>query len=328
MGDGAVTVEDVRRALAVVRRFLDPSPLQAAPLLSAELGCEVHLKLELVHPCRVYKVRGALVKLVSLDDDAKRRGVVCASAGSHALAVSWAAWRLGVSATVVMPRQASAAIARVCRSYGASVLLEGDVYEDAATLAHDVARREGRTYVHPFADPVVVAGQGTIGLEILEQLPGAEAIVAGVGGGGLLAGIAAAVKGAGWPGRVYGVEPEGADAVTRSLEAGRIVSVERPHSMADKLVARSTAPVTFELLRRHVDGMVRVGEEEIADAVYCYLDLLSLLVEPSGAVGLAALRAGRLPELRGKTVVLVVSGGNVPAELLERILAEGLVLRA
>src|SRR5436309_7770045 len=134
----AVTQADVRSALTVVRRFLDRTPLQAAPLLSKELGCDVWLKLELVQPCRVYKVRGALVKLSSLDDAARRRGVVCASAGSHALAVSWAGWRLGVSATVVMPKAASPAIARTCRSFGATVLFEGEVYDDAAILAHEL----------------------------------------------------------------------------------------------------------------------------------------------------------------------------------------------
>lgn len=322
MADPALGVDDVRRVREVVRRYLDPTPLQAAPLLSAELDCEIHLKLELVQPCRVYKVRGALAKLLSLDEAARRRGVVCASAGSHAQAVSWAGWRLGVSATVVMPRVASPAIVRTCRSYAATVVLAGDVYEDAAVVARDIERREGRAYVHPFADPVVIAGQGTIGLEVLEQLPDAQAILAGIGGGGLISGIAVAVKGAGWRGLVYGVEPEGADAVTRSLEAGRIVSLDRPHSMADKLVARSTDPLTFDLLRRYVDGTVRVSEEEIADAVFRYLDLLSLLVEPSGAVGLAALRAGKLPQLRGRRVVLIVSGGNLPAALLARIVGQ------
>ncbi len=322
----ALTVEDVRREREIVSRYLERTPLQMAPLLSEELGCEIHLKLELVHPCRVYKVRGALAKLESLDAAAKRRGVVAASAGSHAQAVSWAAWRLGVPATVIMPRAASEAIVRVCRSYGATVLLEGDYYDDAAVVAHAIERREGRAYVHPFADPVVVAGQGTIGLEILEQLPAADAILAGMGGGGLISGVATAVKGAGWRGRVYGVEPEGADAVTRSLEAGRIVTLDHPSSIADKLVARTTDPFTFDLVRRYVDGTVRVSEEEIADAVFRYLDALSLLVEPSGAVGLAALRAGRL-DLRGKKVVLVVSGGNVPAALLARILGERLGAR-
>lgn len=326
MAEPAVTVDDVRRAREAIRPYLDPTPLQQVPLLSAELGCEIHLKLELVQPCRVYKVRGAVAKLATLDDAARRRGVVCASAGSHAQAVAWAGWRLGVPATVVMPRTASPAIARTCRSFGATVLLEGDVYDDSAVVAREIERRDGRAYVHPFADPVVVAGQGTIGLEILEQLPRAEAILAGVGGGGLVSGIATAVKGAGWRGAVYGIEPEGADAVSRSLEAGRIVALERPGSMADKLVARTTDPLTFELLRRHVDGMVRVSEEAIADAVFRFLDALSLLAEPSGAVGLAALRSGRL-DLRGRTVVLVVSGGNIPAALLARILTERVAAR-
>ncbi|HYY54784.1 MAG TPA: threonine/serine dehydratase, partial [Candidatus Dormibacteraeota bacterium] len=320
--EAPVRLADIDRARAVVRRYLSvPTPLEPAPLLSKELGAEVWLKLETVQPTRAYKVRGALAKLASLDRDRLARGVVAASAGNHGQAVAWAAWRLGTTATIVMPRGVDRGVVERCRAYGADVRLVGDVYDDTLALAHELEERDGRTFVHPYGDPIVVAGQGTIGLEILEQLPAAQVVLAGVGGGGLVSGIATALKASGWRGNVYGVEPEGADAVTRSLAAGRPVTVDHPASLADKLVAKSTLPITLDIFDRYVDGVVRVSETAIADAVYEYASRLSLLVEGSGAVGLAALRSG-LVDARERHVVLVVSGANISADVLARIVTE------
>lgn len=320
--DAPVRLADVERARDVVCRYLDlPTPLEPAPLLSQELGCDVWLKLETVNPTRAYKVRGAVAKLAALGPDLRSRGVVAASAGNHGQAVAWAAWRLGTSAIIVMPRGVPSSIVERCRGYGAEVRLVGDVYDDTQALAHELEERDGRTFVHPYGDPVVIAGQGTIGLEILEQLPSAEVVVAGVGGGGLVSGLATALKSAGWRGRISGVEPAGADAVSRSLAAGRVVTIDGPGSIADKLVAKSTLPITLEIFRRYVDDVVRVSEQAIVAAMYEYLARLSLLVEGSGAVGLAALRSG-LVEHRGRRVVLVISGANVSAEVVARIVNE------
>jgi threonine dehydratase len=320
--DAPVRLADIERASAVARRYLNvPTPLEPAPLLSKELGCEVWLKLETVNPTRAYKVRGALAKLASLDPERLARGVVAASAGNHGQAVAWAAWRLGTSAAIVMPRGVPASIVERCRAYGADVRLVGDVFDDTQALAHELEVREGRTFVHPYGDPIVIAGQGTIGLEILEQLPAAQIVIAGVGGGGLVSGLASALKGSGWRGAIYGVEPEGADAVSRSLAAGRPVTIEHPLSIADKLVAKSTLPITVEIFRRYVDGVVRVSDQQIADAMYEFLARLALLVEGSGAIGLAALRSG-LIDARERRVVLVVSGANVSAGVLSRVVAE------
>lgn len=311
-------VDDVRAARAVVDRHLARAPLERSPFLSRELGCDVHLKLETFKPTRTFKVRGALNKLASLDEAARARGVVAASAGSHAQGVSYAAYVLGVRATVVMPEQVSDTIVGVCRSYGAEVLLRGAVYDDTVALAREIERAEGRTFVHPYADPLIVAGQGTIGLEILEQLPEVESVVVAVGGGGLIGGVALAMKSASArPLRVIGVEPEGADAVRRSVAAGAPVTLDDPHSVADKLVARTTEQLNVDLATRYVDDIVTVTEHAIEDATYDFLERLSLLVEPSGAAPLAALRT-RAFAASGPTV-LVVSGGNAPAELLARI---------
>jgi threonine dehydratase len=316
-----VGIADIIAARRVVDRYLPRAPLERSPLLSQELGAEIHLKIETFKPTRTFKVRGALNKIASLDEAARARGVVAASAGSHAQGVAYAAWALGVSATVVMPAGVSPTIVGVCEAYGATVLLEGDVYDDTLALAHRIEREEGRTFVHPYADPLIVAGQGTVGLEILEDLPDVATVIVGVGGGGLITGIGTALKATRRQIRVVGVEPEGADAFGRSLKAGHPVELERPHSIADKLVAKSTKALNVELGLDVVDEVVTVTEEALADATFHYLERLSLLVEPSGAASLAALRSGRVKAGQGP-IVLVVSGGNATPAVLGRILSE------
>jgi threonine dehydratase len=235
--------------------------------------------------------------------------------------VAFAASALGAPATVVMPRGVSETIVRVCQAYGAEVLLEGDVYDDTLALAHRIEREQGKTFVHPYADPLIVAGQGTIGLEILDDLPDVELVVVAVGGGGLIAGIALALRSSLPEVRIVGVEPEGADAVGRSVRAGHPVVLEHPQSVADKLVAKSTEAVNVALASRYVDEFVTVNDEELERASYEYLESLSLLVEPSGAAPLAAVRAAKV-DPRGRRTVLVVSGGNATPALIARIAAQ------
>jgi threonine dehydratase len=319
--DREPTIADVIAAREVVNRYLPRAPLERSPLLSADLGADIHLKIETFKPTRTFKVRGALNKIASLDDAARRRGVVAASAGSHAQGVAFAASALGARATVVMPRGVSDTIVRVCQAYGAEVLLEGDVYDDTLALAHRIEREQGKTFVHPYADPLIIAGQGTIGLEILEDLPDVELVIVAVGGGGLITGIALALHNSRPGVRIVGVEPEGADAVGRSVRAGHPIVLEHPQSVADKLVAKSTEDLNVELATRYVDEFVTVSDHELERASYEYLESLSLLVEPSGAAPLAAVRAGKI-DRRGRGTVLVVSGGNATAALIARIAAE------
>ena len=315
-----VTIADVEAAREIVDRYLPRAPIERSPYLSQQLGAEILLKIETFKPTRTFKVRGALNKIASLDDAARARGVVAASAGSHAQGVSYAAYRLGAPATVVMPRGVSDTIVGVCRAYGAEVLLEGDLYDDTLALAHRIEREQGKTFVHPYADPLIVAGQGTMGLEILDDVPDVDTVLVPVGGGGLIGGTALALKER-RPGiRVVGVEPDGADAVRRSWLAGRPMTLDHPHSVADKLVAKSTDQLNVDLVRTYVDDMVTVTDAALEAATYDYLEHLSLLVEPSGAASLAAVRSGAVVA-RGKTV-LVVSGGNAAAPILARILAE------
>ena len=305
-------------ARKVVDRYLPRAPLERSPLLSANLGADIYLKIETFKPTRTFKVRGALNKIASLDDAVRRRGVVAASAGSHAQGVAFAASALGAPATVIMPRGVSETIVRVCEAYGAEVLLEGDVYDDTLTLAHRIEREQGRTLIHPYADPLIIAGQGTIGLEILDDLPDVEVVIVAVGGGGLITGIALAVRSSRPAVQIVGVEPEGADAVGRSVRAGHPIVLDRPQSIADKLVAKSTEALNVALAARYVDRFVTVDDDDLERASYEYLESLSLLVEPSGAAPLAAVRAGRV-DPRGRRTVLVVSGGNATPALIARI---------
>ncbi len=315
------TIDEIRSARAIVDRYLPRAPLERSPLLSKEFDAEIHLKIESFKPTRAFKARGALVKISSLDDAARRRGVVAASAGSHAQGVAFAAHVLGTPATVVMPRGVSDTIVGVCRAYGAAVLLEGDVFDEAREVAHRIERDENRTFIHPYADPLIIAGQGTIGLELLEELPDLEVIVVAVGGGGLSGGIALAVKSLRPEVRMVGVEPEGADAVQRSVQVGAPVVLEHPRSVADKLVARTTERVAIDIGRRYIDQYVTVSEKSLEDATYDYLERLSLLVEPSGAAPLAAIRERKV-DVQGRRTVLIVSGGNVAPDLLSRIITE------
>jgi threonine dehydratase len=315
------TIADLVAARTVGNRYLPRAPLERSPLLSADLDADIYLKIETFKPTRTFKVRGALNKIASLDDAARRRGVVAASAGSHAQGVAFAASALGALATVVMPRGVSGTIIRVCQAYGAEVLLEGDVYDDTLAPAHRIEREQGKTFVHPYADPLVIAGQGTIGLEILDDLPDVELVIVAVGGGGLITGIALALRNSLPAVRIVGVEPDGSDAFGRSVRAGHPVVLDHPHSVADKLVSKSTDALNILLAARDVDEFVTVADEDLERASYEYLDSLSLLVEPSGAAPLAAVRAGRV-DPRGRRTVLVVSGGNATPALIARIAAE------
>ncbi len=312
------TVADLVAARRVVDRYLPRAPLERSPLLSTDLGADIYLKIETFKPTRTFKVRGALNKIASLDDAARRRGVVAASAGSHAQGVAFAASALGAPATVIMPRGVSDTTVRVCQAYGAAVLLEGDVYDDTLALAHRIEREQGKTLIHPYADPLVIAGQGTIGLEILDDLPDVELIIVAVGGGGLITGIALAVRSSRPAVEIVGVEPEGADAVGRSVTAGQPVVLEHPQSIADKLVAKSTEALNVTLATRYIDRFVTVTDNDLERASYEYLEALSLLVEPSGAAPLAAVRAGKV-DPRGRRTVLVISGGNATPALIARI---------
>lgn len=310
----------VRRAWDRVRGHVHRTPSMSATLLGRRVGeVDLHVKAENLQKTGSFKPRGVLSKLLGMSAEDRERGVVTVSAGNHAQALAWGSRSVDVDCTVVMPETAPATKVDACRGYGAHVVLHGDVF-DAFERALALRDEEGLTFVHPFDDDEIVAGQGTVGLELLDDLPEVQAVVVPVGGGGLLAGIAVAVKRRAPSVRVYGVEPEGADSMCRSLEEGEPVRLEEVDTIADGLGSPMAGELTLPLVRRCVDGMVRVPDDAIATAVGQILTFTKLLVEPAGAAGVAALAEGLLPLSPGERVAAVLSGGNVDLERLEELL--------
>lgn len=310
----------IRRAAGRIEGRVHRTGLPTATLLGRRAsGVRLRLKPENLQKTGSFKVRGVLNELLTLDADEQRRGVVTVSAGNHAQALAWGARDTGIDCKVVMPETAPRLKVAACRGYGAEVILHGTVF-DAFERALEVAEDEGRVFVHPFDDPDVVAGQGTVGLEIVEDGPEADAVVVPVGGGGLIAGVASAVDRLAPDTRVYGVEPEGAPSMRRSLDAGEPVRLDGVDTVADGLGSPMAGDLTYPLVRDHVDDVVLVEDEEIARAVSDLLVFTKLLAEPAGAAAVAALRSGRLPLEEGERVVAVVSGGNVDPDRLEELL--------
>jgi threonine dehydratase len=319
-----LTIRDVERARRQIQGSVLQSPCAESAVLSKLTGAGIFLKLENLQLTGSFKERGACNKLAALGDEQRARGIITASAGNHAQAVAYHASRLGIAATVVMPEGTPLIKAQSTRAFGAQVILHGTSYDDAAEHATALCQRDGSVYVHPFDDPLVIAGQGTIGLELLEQNPFLEAVVVPVGGGGLIGGVACALKETNPRILVYGVEAQEFPGMARALEAGAPVAVAAGKTIADGIAVRRVGEQALELVKRYVDGLVTVDEEEIAAAILLLLEREKTVAEGAGAVGLAALLHERL-DLRGKRIAIVLSGGNIDVNLIARIIERGLV---
>jgi threonine dehydratase len=313
------TLEQISSARELISHHLHVTPVTTARLLGNEAGIELFLKCENLQKTGSFKTRGALNKVFTLDPTARRRGVVTVSAGNHAQALAWAARAASVRATVVMPAAASQAKADASAGYGATVIRHGTTF-GAFERAQSLAAERGLVFVHPFDDEQVMAGAGTTALEILEQTSDIDAVVVPIGGGGLIGGMAAALKQLRPSVRVYGVEPHGAAAMRASLDAGRAVRLQAVDTIADGLAAPMAGTLTYEIVRRYVDDVVLVSDDEIASAVRALLARTKLLAEPAGAAAVAAILARTVPLREGERVVAVVSGGNVDLSTLKEIL--------
>jgi len=314
-------VLDARDRVAETARH---TPLDYTHTFSAMTGADVHLKLETFQRTGAFKIRGATNRIATLSDAEREAGVVTASAGNHAQGVALAADRIGVDALVVMPADAPLSKVEATRHYGAAVELHGEDYDAAAERAHEIEREQGRYYLHAFDDEMVMAGQGTIGLEILEDLPGVETVVVPIGGGGLIAGIATAIKGKSPETRVIGVQAEGAASAAASLAAGEIVERDAVDTIADGIATRRVGEQPFAVIRERVDEVVTVDDDAIAVALTRLLERNKTLVEGAGAVPLAALLEGEFAYADGETIVPVCSGGNVDMNMLTTIVVRGL----
>lgn len=318
------TLEDVRRTRERLGDLVVTTPTieWRGPAVERLLGdTQVFLKLELFQRAGTFKPRGAVNVMLELDEEALRRGVTAVSAGNHAMAVGYAARAMGSSAKVVMPENANPARVAGCEAYGAQVVLVSDVH-----AAFDEVRRieaeEGRTFVHPFEGPLTALGTATLGLELCEQVQDLDAVIVPIGGGGLCAGVATAVKLARPECRVFGVEPEGADTMHRSFAAGEPQAIERVSTIADSLGAPHAAPYTFGLCRRFVDELCMVSDDQLRAGMRLLLEQGKLAVEPAGAAATAALCGPLRDELRGKRVGIIVCGSNIDAATHARHVAD------
>ena len=311
-------LQDARRVLSPV---INQTPVLHAPGLVPD--CDFYLKADCLQKTGAFKLRGAYYKIATLSDEEKRRGVIACSAGNHAQGVGFASRDMKIPATICIPAAAPISKIQATRSYGANVVLVDGVYDDAYAEAVRLRDEQGLTFIHPFDDYRVMAGQGTIGLEILEQLPNVDVILVPIGGGGLISGLAYAVKHLKPSCQVIGVQAAGAASMVDSLEAGHILTLPSVHTIADGIQVKTPGDLTFEMCRQYVDKVVAVSENEIAGAILSVLEKQKLVAEGAGAVGIAAAMYGKV-DLQGKTVCALLSGGNVDVTMLERIIKHGL----
>lgn len=319
-----ITFADVEQARRRIGDSIFLSPCAYSETLSRATGTKCWLKLENLQMTGSFKERGACNKLKSLTDAERARGVICASAGNHAQGIAYHATRLGIDAKIVMPVTTPLIKVQSTRDFGGQVILHGANFDEAHEEALRIQALEKRLFVHPFDDDLIIAGQGTIGLELLEQNPYLDAIVVAIGGGGLAAGIALAVKETNPKIKVYGVESLAFPSMQEALRSGHPVTIDAKRTIAEGIAVRRVGERTLELVQRYVDAVVSVDEEEIAEAILMLLEREKTVAEGAGAAPLAALLHHRLP-LAGKKVAVVVCGGNIDVTMISRIIERGLV---
>ncbi len=316
-------------AIGAARRRLDGqvvhTPCTPSEAFGEMFGGRAWFKFENLQRTGSFKERGALNRILAIPEEERVRGVVAGSAGNHAQGVAFHAQRLGVDATIVMPERTPLVKVSSTEGYGARVLLHGGSYDEAMEEAIRVQQESGATLIHAFDDEHIIAGQGTIGLELLEQVAEADVVVVPIGGGGLIAGIAMAIKEHRSGVRVIGVETERFPSCVRAREAGQPLAVPANETIADGIAVRRIGDAPFPLIERYVDDIVTVGEEEIASAVLLLLEREKTVAEPAAAVTLAAVMGQRIPRIAGANVVMVLSGGNIDVNLLSRIIERGLM---
>ncbi len=318
------TLDDVRQAEAALVGITYRTPLQESSYINDLIGSRVFFKLENLQRSGSFKLRGAYNRIRHLSSDELSRGVVAASAGNHAQGVALAAGLVGTTAVIVTPEGASLNKIEATRSYGAEVRQAGHSFDDAFDEAIRISEETGRVLIHAFDDPMVVAGQGTIGLEMMDERATLDVLVVPIGGGGLISGIALAAKAQNPRIKVIGVQAAGADAMVQSRKLGRVEHTRTAHTIADGIAIKRPGEMTFGMIEHYVDEIVTVDEYEISRAILIFLERSKLLVEGAGAVGLAALLANKV-EVGNQTVATVVSGGNIDVTLLNRIIEKGLV---
>lgn len=317
-------LQDFTTAREHLQKVLLPTHLIYSPIFSEESGNQIYIKPENLQKTGAFKIRGAYNKINKLTEEEKKRGVIASSAGNHAQGVAYAARELGIKAVIVMPKTTPLIKVQSTKKYGAEVVLYGDVYDDAYQKAKELEAQEGYVFVHPFDDIDVLEGQGTIALEILEEMPDAEVIVVPIGGGGLISGIAAAAKMIKPDIKIIGVEPSGAASATEALKKNKVVTLPEANTIADGTAVKRIGDLTFNCIKQYVDEVVTVDDYELTEAFLLLAEKHKIIAENSGILPLAALK--KLSE-RGKKVVPVVSGGNIDVLMISSMIGKGLISR-
>ncbi len=321
-----LTLDKVYHAQYVLKDAIRKTDIIHSPVLSKECGCEVYLKTENLQLTGSFKVRGAYYKISQLSEKEKQKGVIACSAGNHAQGVALASKKFGIKAKICMPDGAPISKVEATKSYGAEVILVPGVYDDAHNEAERLKDKFGYTFIHPFDDEDVIAGQATVGLEILNQFDGVDAIVVPVGGGGLVSGVAFAVKSLNPSIKVYGVQSTGAPSMANSIQDGKIETLPSVSTIADGIAVKEPGINTFELCKNYVDGIVTVSDDQVSAAILSLIEKQKMIAEGAGAVSLAAVMFDKIPDIKGNKVVCLVSGGNIDVTILSRVINRGLLM--
>ena len=317
-------LEDFKTAKKRVDEVIEETHLIHSDAFSSECGNDVYIKPENLQKTGALKIRGAFNKIFKLDDTAKKKGLIASSAGNHAQGVAYAAKKLGVKATICMPAHTPLIKVDATKQHGADVVLYGEVYDEAYAKAVELQKSEGYTFVHPFDDEDVIEGQGTIAIEILEELPDADVILVPIGGGGLIAGIACAAKQINPNVKIYGVEPEGAASALAAIHEDQVVTLAEANTIADGTAVKTIGNKTFEYIKKYVDGIITVDDYELMDAFLLLVEKHKLVAEGSGILALAGLK--KLYE-KNKKVVSLISGGNIDVLTISSMINKGLISR-
>lgn len=317
-----LTLDRVYKAKRVLSEIVRETDMILAKNLCPNIS--VYLKTENLQVTGSFKIRGSYFKISQLSDEEKKKGVIACSAGNHAQGVALAATKNNIKSLICLPDGAPISKVEATKRYGAEVCMVKGVYDDAYNKALALKEEKGYTFIHPFDDPDVIAGQGTIGLEILEQLPDTDAVVVPIGGGGLIAGVAYTIKQINPNCKVYGVQASGAPSMERAVKDGKIETLEKVQTIADGIAVKTPGDITFDLVNKYVDGIYTVSDDEIALAILTLMEQEKLVAEGAGAVPVAAVMNGKIPDIDGKKVCCLVSGGNIDVTILSRVIERGL----
>ena len=318
-----LTLDKIYHASYVLKDVIRPTNLVKASAITDD--CDVYLKPENLQITGSFKVRGAGYKISQLTDEEKQRGVIACSAGNHAQGVALAATKYGIKSLICLPDGAPISKVEATKNYGADVCMVSGVYDDAYKKSQRLREEKNYTFIHPFDDENVIAGQGTIGLEIMNDMPDVDAVVASIGGGGLISGVACAIKSLNPNIKVYGVQAEGAPSMFKSIKEGKPVCLDRVSTIADGIQVKEPGQLTYKLVQQYVDDIVTVSDDEISYAILKLIETQKMIAEGAGAAPLAAVMSNKLP-VKGKKIVCIVSGGNIDVTILSRVIKRGLLM--